>query len=55
MNERAADQKFHRQIVDALGIGSLVGLLGEQPALREQIAQRASDRLEAFAVAGILQ
>jgi hypothetical protein len=32
-----------------------VALLREQPALREQIPQRASYGFEAFALAGILQ
>ena len=51
VGERAADEKFHREIVNALRILTLVGLFRMNPALRQNIAHRVSDRLEAFASA----
>ena len=45
----AADEKLHRQVIDPLGIGALVGVLGLQPALRQQIPHRTRHRLEALA------
>ena len=54
VDQRAADQELHRQVVDPLGVLPVVRLLGQQPALGEQIAQRAGDRLEALALAGVL-
>ena len=54
VDQRAADQELHRQVVDPLGVFLVVGFLGQQPALGEQIAQRAGDRLEALALAGVL-
>ena len=53
VDQRAADQKLHRQVVDPLGVRAVVGLLRQQPALGQQIAQRAGDRLEALALAGV--
>ena len=47
--KRAADEKLHRKVVDALGVFALVGVLGEHPALREDVADGAGKRLEAFA------
>ena len=52
VRERAADQELHRQVVDALGVLALVGLLGADPALREDVAHRARDRLEPLARPG---
>jgi hypothetical protein len=51
IGERAADEKFHREIVNTLRILTLVSLFGMNPALRQNIAHRVSDRLEAFASA----
>src|SRR5262249_40514436 len=45
----APDQELHRHVVDTLGIGALVGAVGPQPALREDIARRAGDGLIALA------
>ena len=52
VRERAADQELHRQVVDALRVLALVGLLGADPPLRQHVAHRARDRLEALARPG---
>ena len=49
VGQRAADEELHRQVVDALGVLALVGLLGEHPALREDVAHGAGEGLEALA------
>ena len=49
VDERTAEQIFDRQVVRALGVFALVGLLGQQPALRDHVAHRARDRLELLA------
>ena len=41
VGQRAADEKLHREVVDALGVLALVGLLREHPALREDIPHGA--------------
>ncbi len=48
VRQRASEKKLHREIIDALGVLVLVGLLRAQPALREDISHGAGDRLEAF-------
>ena len=45
---RAADEKLHRKVVDALGVLALVGVLREHPALREDVPHGAGKGLEAF-------
>ena len=52
VGQRAAEEELHRQVVDALGVLALVGLLGQHPALREDVAHGARERLEALARAG---
>src|SRR5262249_14664180 len=47
VGQRSADEKLHRQIVDAFWIFAIVGLVGEDPALREDVADGAGDGLEA--------
>jgi hypothetical protein len=54
VGQRSADEKLHRQVIDLLGIPPIVGLLCLEPALREQIADRAGGGLILFARAGIL-
>src|SRR5262249_23691842 len=54
IDQRSADEKLHRQIVDLLGILLIVRLLRQQPALGEQVAQRASDCFEPLALISIL-
>ena len=44
--ERAPDQKFHRQVVDALRVLAVVGAFCPHPALREDIPHRAGGRLK---------
>ena len=51
VGQRAADEKFHREIVDALGVLALIGLLGTHPSLREDIAHGAGDGLKTLASA----
>ena len=53
VRQRPTEQKFHRQVVDALGIALLVGLLRLHPALREHVANRARGRLELVARRGL--
>src|SRR5215475_15047667 len=45
INQRAADEKLHREIVDALGVLALVGFLREYPTLRQDIAHGAGKSL----------
>jgi hypothetical protein len=45
-------EELHREIIHALGILVGVGVLGEHPALREDVAHGAGDGLEAIAWAG---
>ena len=45
VGQRAADQELHREVVDALGVLALVGLLGAHPALREDVPDGAGDGL----------
>ena len=54
VGERAAEQELHREVVDPLGVGRVLGLLGQQPALGQHVAQRARDGLEALALIGVL-
>ena len=46
VRERSAHQEFERQVIDAFRIPRLVRLLGRDPALREQVADRTRDGLE---------
>ena len=48
VGQRAADEKLHRKVIDALGVLALIGVLGEQPALREDVPDGAGKCLEAF-------
>ena len=43
VGQRAADEELHREVVDPLGVLAVVGLLGAQPALREDVAHGAGD------------
>ena len=49
VGERAADQELHGEVVDALRVLALVGVLGAQPALREDVPHGAGDGLVALA------
>ena len=55
VGERAAEQELHREVVDALGVGPVLRLLGQQPALAQHVAQRARHGLEALALIGVLE
>src|SRR5256885_16983038 len=52
VGERAADQKFHREVVDTLGVHALVGLLRADPSLREDVTHGARERLVALTRTG---
>ena len=52
VGQRAADEKLHREIVDALGVLALVGLFGVYPTLRQDIPHGAGKGLETFARTG---
>ena len=43
VGQRAADQKFQRQIINPFGVALLVGLLGLEPALRKHVAHGTGD------------
>lgn len=49
VGQGATEQKFHREVVNALGVALLAGLLGFQPALREHVAHGMRDGLELVA------
>ena len=49
VGQRAADEKFHREIVNALGVLALIGFIGTHPSLRENIAHGAGDGLKTLA------
>ena len=55
VGQGAANEKLHRQVVNTLWILLPVGVLRMHPALREDIAHGAGDRLKTLARAGILQ
>ena len=52
VGQRAADEKLHREVVDALRVLALVGVLRQHPALREDIPHGAGEGLKALARAG---
>ncbi len=51
VGQRSADEKLHREIVDALAIPAPIGLLRTQPSLREDVAHGAGCGLETLASA----
>ena len=42
VGQRPADEELHRQVIDALGILAVIGLFRLEPALGEQVADRAA-------------
>ena len=50
VGQGAAEQKFHREVINALGVALPVSLLGFQPALRKHIADGTRDGFELVAV-----
>ena len=48
VSELAPDQKFHRQVIDALGVKRCVSLLRAQPALAQQVSNRAGECFKAL-------
>src|SRR5262249_37110597 len=46
VSQRAADEKLHREIIDALGVAAFVGLFAEYPTLRQNIPHRAGKSLK---------
>ena len=55
VRQRPADQELHREVVDLLGVGPVVLLLGPDPALGEHVADRGGDGLELLAGPGVLR
>ena len=55
VGQRAPHQEFKRDVIDALHVLLLVGLAGEQPALRKEIAHGAGGRLELVAGRGVFE
>ena len=51
VGQRSADEKLHREVVDALAVLALIGLLRTQPSLREDVAHGAGCGLETLASA----
>ncbi len=54
VGQRPADEELHRQVVNLLGVLLVVGAVGQQPSLREQIAERPGQGLEPLARAGLV-
>ena len=52
VGQRPADEELHREVVDALGVRAIVGVLRPHPPLREDVAHGAREGLEALARAG---
>ena len=52
VGQRAADEKLHREVIDALGVLAAYGFLRLHPALRQDVAHRASEGLETLARVG---
>jgi hypothetical protein len=47
--ERATDETFHRKVVKSFGVLLLIRLLGQEPALRQNVAHGPGMRLEPIA------
>ena len=54
VRQRPADQELHRKVVHLLRVLALVRAFGQQPALGQQVADRAGHRLEPLARVGLL-
>ena len=50
VGQGATEQKFHREVINALGVALPVSLLGFQPALRKHVAHGTRDGFELVAV-----
>src|SRR3984885_1467317 len=48
VGQRTSDQKFHGEVIDAFGILSLISVLGQHPALRENVSHGTGERLKAL-------
>jgi hypothetical protein len=55
VGDRTSDKKLHREIVNTLGIGLIVGFAGKHPALRKDVANRAGEGFVMFARGGLGQ
>ena len=54
VQQGAADQELHRQVINLLGVRTVVDRLREQPALGQQVAERAGHRLESLPLVRLL-
>ena len=52
MDQGPAHQELEREVVDALGVGLVVGALGAEPALHQAVAHRVGQGLVDVEVAG---
>ena len=52
VRQRAPDQEFHREVIDALRVLAFVGLIRVNPSLGQDIADGAGERLVALAWPG---
>ncbi len=52
VGQRAPDQEFHRQVIDALRVFPMIGALRQRPALRQHVTHRAGRGLEGLARPG---
>ena len=48
VGQRTPDEKFHGEVINALGIRSIISLLSLHPALREDVSYRTGERFKAF-------
>ena len=53
VSQRTTDEKFHREIVNALGVLAVIGLLGPNPSLRKDITHGTSDGFKTLAIADL--
>ena len=54
VGQRPSDQELHRQIIDLLGIFPIIGRIGPEPALRQEVTQGICYSLETVAHSGRL-
>src|SRR5262245_61581330 len=52
VSKRAADEKLHREIINAFGVDAFVALFAEYPTLRQNISHRAGKSLKTLTRSG---
>src|SRR5262245_57340014 len=53
VGQRAANEKFHREVINAFRILALIGLVGTYPSLRKDITHRAGEGFKTLARADL--